>query len=253
MPVMSDDTKFININEIRPGAKNVNAVFIVLSIGKPTKTKDGHEVRSCRVADKSGCINLSVWDDYGTLMQSGDIIRLHKGYASIFKGSLTMYMSKYGSIEKIGDFCMVFSEQPNMSDPNAEFLQLYKKTNDKPIRDTSNTHTLQTPTQSLPPPPPPHGPSTHGQPPTTSSSNHSQPPSDPRSGRFHPYSRDTSQGNIVNAAKDPRLRNRGNANANSMGRGASAPATRVGMGGGSAEAAPKNIINTSRDPRNRNR
>lgn len=48
-------------------------------IGKPTKTKDGHEVRSCRVADKTGCVNLSVWNDYGTLMQSGDIIRLHKG------------------------------------------------------------------------------------------------------------------------------------------------------------------------------
>jgi hypothetical protein len=49
--------------------------------GKPNKTKDGHEVRSCRVADKTGCVNLSVWNDYGTLLQSGDIIRLHKGYA----------------------------------------------------------------------------------------------------------------------------------------------------------------------------
>ena len=47
--------------------------------GNPYKTKDGNEVRSCKVADKTGCVNLSVWNDYGTLMQSGDIIRLHKG------------------------------------------------------------------------------------------------------------------------------------------------------------------------------
>ena len=246
---MSDDTKFINIKEIRPGAKNINALFIVLDIGKPNKTKDGHEVRSCRVADKTGCVNLSVWNDYGTLMQSGDIIRLHKGYATLFKGAMTLYMSKTGSLEKIGDFCMVFSEQPNMSDPNAEFLQQYKKANEKQTRDTPNTHTSQNPSQSLPPPPPPHGP-----PPAATSSTHSQAPSDPRSARFHPYQRDSNQGNIVNAAKDPRLRNRGNTNANGGGRGASSAATRGGAGAsGTPEQAPKNIINTSRDPRNRNR
>ncbi|CAB3982825.1 SOSS complex subunit B1 [Paramuricea clavata] len=191
-------------------------------------------------------MNLSVWDDYGTLMQSGDIIRLHKGYASIFKGVMTLYMSKNGSLEKMGDFCMVFSEQPNMSDANAEFLQQYKKANEKPTRDTPNTHTPQTPSQSLPPPPPPHGP-----PPTAPSATHSQAPSDPRSARFHPYQRDANQGNIVNAAKDPRLRNRGNANGGGRGAGSSAP--RGGAGSSSSEQAPKNIINTSRDPRNRNR
>ena len=47
--------------------------------GIPYKTKDGNEVRSCKVADKTGSVSLSVWNDYGTLMQSGDIIRLHKG------------------------------------------------------------------------------------------------------------------------------------------------------------------------------
>ena len=32
-----------------------------------------------RVADKTGSINMSVWDDYGVQMQSGDIIRFTKG------------------------------------------------------------------------------------------------------------------------------------------------------------------------------
>ena len=44
-----------------------------------TKTKDGHEVRTCKVADKTGSINISVWDDVGNLNQPGDIIRLTKG------------------------------------------------------------------------------------------------------------------------------------------------------------------------------
>lgn len=47
--------------------------------GRVTKTKDGHEVRSCKVADKTGSITLSVWDEIGGLIQPGDIIRLTKG------------------------------------------------------------------------------------------------------------------------------------------------------------------------------
>lgn len=47
--------------------------------GRVTKTKDGHEVRTCKVADKTGSINISVWDDVGNLIQPGDIIRLTKG------------------------------------------------------------------------------------------------------------------------------------------------------------------------------
>ena len=47
--------------------------------GRVTKTKDGHEVRSCKVADKSGSIAISVWDELGSLIQAGDIIRLTRG------------------------------------------------------------------------------------------------------------------------------------------------------------------------------
>jgi hypothetical protein len=40
--------------------------------------QDGHEVRTLRVADKTGSINLSLWDKPGTLLQAGDIIRVIK-------------------------------------------------------------------------------------------------------------------------------------------------------------------------------
>ena len=52
--------------------------------GKATKTKDGHNVRSCRVADKTGSINVSVWDDFGEHLQSGDIIKFCKGCVPIY-------------------------------------------------------------------------------------------------------------------------------------------------------------------------
>lgn len=51
----------------------------LLPAGRVTKTKDGHEVRSCKVADKTGSITICVWDEIGGLIQPGDIIRLTKG------------------------------------------------------------------------------------------------------------------------------------------------------------------------------
>ncbi|TRZ05955.1 hypothetical protein HGM15179_021152, partial [Zosterops borbonicus] len=109
------------VKDVKPGLKNLNLIFIVLETGRVTKTKDGHEVRTCKVADKSGSINISVWDDVGTLIQPGDIIRLTKGYASVFKGCLTLYTGRGGDLQKIGEFCMVYSEVPNFSEPNPEY------------------------------------------------------------------------------------------------------------------------------------
>jgi len=47
--------------------------------GKPTVTKDGHSVRTVKVADRTGAINMSVWDEVGDQLQTGDICRITKG------------------------------------------------------------------------------------------------------------------------------------------------------------------------------
>ncbi|KPP71484.1 SOSS complex subunit B2-like [Scleropages formosus] len=121
MSNIPNDAVFL-IKDVKPGLKNLNIIFIVLEIGRVTKTKDGHEVRSCKVADKSGSITISVWDELGSLIQPGDIIRLTRGYASMWKGCLTLYTGRGGDLQKIGEFCMVYSEVPNFSEPNPELL-----------------------------------------------------------------------------------------------------------------------------------
>lgn len=59
-----------------------------------------------------------MWDEPGKLLVPGDIVRLTKGYASLWRQCLTLYSGKNGDISKIGDFCLVFNEQLNMSEPN---------------------------------------------------------------------------------------------------------------------------------------
>uniref|UniRef100_A0A3B3ZY51 SOSS complex subunit B2 n=1 Tax=Periophthalmus magnuspinnatus TaxID=409849 RepID=A0A3B3ZY51_9GOBI len=126
------------IKDVKPGSKNLNIVFIVLEIGRVTKTKDGHEVRSCKVADKSGSIAISVWDELGSLIQPGDIIKLTRGYASLWKGCLTLYTGRGGDLQKIGEFCMVYSEVPNFSEPNPELLVQANQQN-KPVSNGAMT------------------------------------------------------------------------------------------------------------------
>lgn len=125
---------FTLIRDLKHGMKNLSIQFIVLEVGKANFTKENHEVRTCKIADRTGCINLSVWDEPGWHILPGDICRLSKGwvlvfilifslyhlvwrYASLWKNRLTLYTGKGGEIHKIGEFCMVFSETPNLSEP----------------------------------------------------------------------------------------------------------------------------------------
>ncbi|XP_018332588.1 SOSS complex subunit B homolog [Agrilus planipennis] len=115
---MNMDSNYVQIKDMRPGLKNINAIFIVLEVGHPTLTKENREVRTFKVADQSACINASVWDEAGQLLVPGDIVKLTKGYVSMWRNCLTLYTSKGGDLQKIGEFCMVFNEQLNMSEPN---------------------------------------------------------------------------------------------------------------------------------------
>lgn len=116
--LLKENKKDHLVKDLRAGAKNLNMTLIVLEVGPPTTTKENREVRSCKVADPTGCVNISVWDEPGQYVQPGDIIRLTKGYASFWRNCLTLYCSKAGDIQKIGEYCMLFSEQLNMSEPN---------------------------------------------------------------------------------------------------------------------------------------
>lgn len=108
--------QYVQIKDLKPGMKNINAEFIVLEVGPPTLTKEAREVRTLRVADATASVNLSVWDEPGALLQPGDIVRLTRGYASLWRAALTLYSGKSGDIQKVGEFCMLFNEQVNMSE-----------------------------------------------------------------------------------------------------------------------------------------
>ena len=103
------------IKDLEPNQKSLNLHAIVLDVAKPTQTKDGHEVRSVRIADKTGSINLSVWNEYGAVLREGDILRMNGCFTQIWKNLLQVKIGPKGQITKVGDFLMVFNENPDMS------------------------------------------------------------------------------------------------------------------------------------------
>ncbi|XP_014218756.1 SOSS complex subunit B homolog isoform X2 [Copidosoma floridanum] len=136
---MEGNNSYTMIKDIRPGLKNINVVFIILEVSHPTITKDNREVRTFKVADSTASINVSIWDEPGQLLMPGDIVRLTKGYASVWRQCLTLYSGKNGDIQKIGEFCMVINEQLNMSEPNPALAQ--QLVNQGSSGSTSNTNT----------------------------------------------------------------------------------------------------------------
>ncbi|XP_051938021.1 SOSS complex subunit B2 [Hippocampus zosterae] len=210
------------IKDVKPGSKNLNIVFIVLEIGRVTKTKDGHEVRSCKVADKSGSIAISVWDELGSLIQPGDIIKLTRGYASIWKGCLTLYTGRGGDLQKIGEFCMVYSEVPNFSEANPELLAQTNQQN-KSGKPDQNQRGNSPPNQN------------------------SGTPSAPGNGAMPPFSNNgginSGGGGATGSARDSAF---GRPNGRSPGNGAAQPSA---AGPPSATAKSSVSISNGRDPR----
>jgi ssDNA-binding replication factor A large subunit len=66
------------ILHLKTGMKDLNLTVIVLDVGRPSVTKDSHEVRTVKVADKTGAVNLSLWDDPGKVIQSGEAVAKRK-------------------------------------------------------------------------------------------------------------------------------------------------------------------------------
>ena len=89
-----NSTVAMPIKDLKPGMNNLNLTFIVIEIGRPTTTKENQEVRTVKVADRSGMVNLSLWNEPGKVLQTADIVRMTKGYTGMFKNCLTIYTTK---------------------------------------------------------------------------------------------------------------------------------------------------------------
>ncbi|GBG78382.1 hypothetical protein CBR_g26410 [Chara braunii] len=123
----SSQSNCIMIEDLRPSpTNNVNTVFIVLEKDDARKVSEGApKLCTALVADSTAAVHLQLWGSEIDAFKPGDIVRLTNGIFSFHKTNLVLRAGKKGHLEKIGEFCMLFTEHPNMSrlqwiqDPNS--------------------------------------------------------------------------------------------------------------------------------------
>ena len=91
--------------EDKAGGVNIRVRAISKDEPRTVKTKDGqeHTVVDMRVADRTGTVDLSLWDERIQDMDVGDIVDVENGYVSRFKGRLRLNIGKFGKLEKTED------------------------------------------------------------------------------------------------------------------------------------------------------
>ncbi|KAM3184002.1 hypothetical protein ACTXT7_009246 [Hymenolepis weldensis] len=98
------------LKDLKPNMKFVNTSVIVIDVDKIIQTKEGSMVRTVKVADHTGCINMSVWNLMARLISVGDLLKVSRANTSVRNGSLTLNVGRNGEVVKTGEFTMLFKK-----------------------------------------------------------------------------------------------------------------------------------------------
>ncbi len=112
-----------NVNDLTENSKNVNATLKVIEIGetKEINSKFGTKhVCEVKVADKTGSVLLSLWDDQIGKIAVGDVIDVQNGYISIVRNSMRLNIGKYGKILLSETTLDEVNTENNVSDRHVE-------------------------------------------------------------------------------------------------------------------------------------
>jgi len=94
----------VKVGELKPESRAVNVLAKVISkseIRDITAGRDGaaHRVSDALVADETGCIYLTLWDDNITKVNEGDTVSVKNGYINLFRGNMRLNIGRYGTLE----------------------------------------------------------------------------------------------------------------------------------------------------------
>jgi replication factor A1 len=91
----------LKIRELRNGMKNVSIEAKVMEKSEPrevlSRFKDEtYKVATAMIADETGTIKLTLWNDQISKVNINDKVKVEKGYVTSFKGEIQLNIGKYG-------------------------------------------------------------------------------------------------------------------------------------------------------------
>jgi replication factor A1 len=113
----------VNVKDMTENSKNVNATLKVIEIGevKDIQSRFGDKrVCEVKVADATGSILLSLWDDQIGKIAAGDTISIQNGYVSVVRNSMRLNIGKYGKMLLSEETLPEVNTEPNVSERHVE-------------------------------------------------------------------------------------------------------------------------------------
>lgn len=113
----------LDIKDLTENSKNVNATIKVIEIGetKGIKSQFGDKrVCEVKVADATGSVILSLWDDQIGKLVVGDTVSIQNGYVSVVRNSMRLNIGKYGKMLLSEESLTEVNTENNVSDKHVE-------------------------------------------------------------------------------------------------------------------------------------
>lgn len=118
------------VGNLNPGSRSLNLTVKVISknpIREVVSRRDGtsHRVTEALVADETGAILLTLWDDTIESITDGDVVVVNNGYIRLFRGSMRLNIGRFGSLEASEEDIENVNTENNMSDKQYEQERRY--------------------------------------------------------------------------------------------------------------------------------
>ncbi len=93
----------MDIKDLHDGMKRVSVAATVVEKGDPREVKSKFKDETYRivdavVADESGSIKLTLWNEQIEQVNVGDKIQIENGYVTSFKGETQLNVGKFGKL-----------------------------------------------------------------------------------------------------------------------------------------------------------
>ncbi|MEM3752801.1 MAG: OB-fold nucleic acid binding domain-containing protein [Candidatus Bathyarchaeia archaeon] len=93
----------MKIKELRNGMKRVNVEAKVIEKSPPREvlsrfSDTTHRVSTAVIADETGTIKLTLWNDQINQVNVNDTVKVENGYVTSFKGEIQLNVGKYGKL-----------------------------------------------------------------------------------------------------------------------------------------------------------
>jgi len=95
----------LNISQLRDGMRKVEVVGRIIDKPEPRevmlRTGQKAHVADLTIADETGKVKLTLWDDQIDKVDVDDTVRIENGYMNSFRGEIRLNVGRFGKLEVI--------------------------------------------------------------------------------------------------------------------------------------------------------